>query len=173
MYEKWKTTDLADFFKLLPSKNITLISKSEAADRYICLELCTVWTLLRSYLTSFAYMLEQWRDRCGSEKFPSQTWVGYPVGSCWLTSYGGNMRPFRLTISSVSKFGVGFPSHYSGWKAVPVAGIIAGFPFCVYAYVCGFKSGMGNFVSAVAQPLQYPADFSDLPGCKGFSWCCG
>ncbi|WOK98096.1 ATP-dependent DNA helicase 2 subunit KU80 isoform X3 [Canna indica] len=32
MYKKWNTSDLADFLGLLPSKNITLISKSEAAD---------------------------------------------------------------------------------------------------------------------------------------------
>ncbi|XP_020244256.1 ATP-dependent DNA helicase 2 subunit KU80 isoform X2 [Asparagus officinalis] len=32
IYEKWKTTDLVDFFNLIASKSITLISKSEAAD---------------------------------------------------------------------------------------------------------------------------------------------
>lgn len=32
MYEKWKVTDLAGFFELLPSKHVTLISKSEADD---------------------------------------------------------------------------------------------------------------------------------------------
>lgn len=32
LYEKWKTTDLSDFLKLVSSLNITLISKTEAAD---------------------------------------------------------------------------------------------------------------------------------------------
>ncbi|KAM0945487.1 putative DNA helicase [Dioscorea sansibarensis] len=32
LYDKWKTTDLLEFFKILPSKKVTLITKTEAAD---------------------------------------------------------------------------------------------------------------------------------------------
>lgn len=35
LYDKWKTSDLLEFFKILPSKNVTLITKTEAADRLV------------------------------------------------------------------------------------------------------------------------------------------
>lgn len=60
LHEKWKTTDLANFFNLILSKDIRLISNGEAADRYSQLELTSLPYLFASNTTCLFHILPLW-----------------------------------------------------------------------------------------------------------------